>query len=213
MGKVQKGSHLTIEERRQIAVLVGEGWSSYKIAKELGRASNTIRNEIRRGTTKVIINYYEKEKYFPDTGQAVYEKNRKNCRAPQKIETCNEYISYVEDQVLKHKRSFSSVQAEVRDRGLFREEEMCSVALLYLYTDRGLLKVKNIDLPEKVGRRPKGSGKDRTHKRLHGMSIEERPEVINDREEFGHWEIDLVIGKKAAEECYQEELDRLLEAV
>ncbi|EIM04907.1 integrase catalytic subunit, partial [Planococcus antarcticus DSM 14505] len=28
-------------------------------------------------------------------------------------------------------------------------------------------------------------------------SIEERPEAVEDRTEFGHWEIDTVIGKKA----------------
>ena len=34
------------------------------------------------------------------------------------------------------------------------------------------------------------------HKRLYGLSIAERPEVINRREEFGHWEIDTVVGRK-----------------
>ena len=37
----KKGSHLNIEERRQIAILDKEGWSPYKIAKKLKRASNT----------------------------------------------------------------------------------------------------------------------------------------------------------------------------
>lgn len=78
---------------------------------------------------------------------------------------------------------------------MFKEEEICSLSTLYSYTERGLLKVKNIDLPEKVGRRVKKK-KNRKHKRLHGQSIEKRPESINDKKEFGHWEIDMVIGKK-----------------
>ena len=40
----KKGSHLNIEERRQIAILDKEGWSPYAIGKKLKRASNTIRN-------------------------------------------------------------------------------------------------------------------------------------------------------------------------
>ncbi|WP_136283367.1 IS30 family transposase, partial [Streptococcus pyogenes] len=32
-------------------------------------------------------------------------------------------------------------------------------------------------------------------------SIEERPEYINDRSEFGHWEIDLILGKKTKGEA------------
>lgn len=37
----------------------------------------------------------------------------------------------------------------------------------------------------------------RQHKKLLGTSIQERPEHINNRSEFGHWEIDTVIGKKS----------------
>ena len=51
----KKGSHLNIEERRQIAILDKEGWSPYKIAKKLKRASNTIRNELKRGTVKQVV--------------------------------------------------------------------------------------------------------------------------------------------------------------
>ena len=42
--KARKGSHLTEDERNRIAMLLNEGWSPYKIGKELGRAANTIRN-------------------------------------------------------------------------------------------------------------------------------------------------------------------------
>lgn len=196
----RKGSHLSEDERKQISVLLGEGCSPYKIGKILGRASNTIRNEIKRGTTTVIINYFEKKKYFWDTGQAVYQKNRKKCRMPRKVKTCSAFIAYVEDEVLEKKRSFASVRAEVVDKDLFDENEICSIGTLYTYTEQGLLRVKNIDLPEKVRRRPKNTQKDRSHKRLKGTSIDERPEEINNREEFGHWEIDLVIGKNTTDD-------------
>ena len=73
----KKGSHLNIEERRQIAILDKEGWSPYKIGKKLKRASNTIRNELKRGTVKQVVGYKETEIYFPDTGDIVYKKHRK----------------------------------------------------------------------------------------------------------------------------------------
>lgn len=63
----KKGSHLNIEERRQIAILDKEGWSPYAIGKKLKRASNTIRNELKRGTVKQMVGYQELEIYFPDT--------------------------------------------------------------------------------------------------------------------------------------------------
>lgn len=199
--RAKKGTHLSKEERRNIAALHDEGFSPYKIGKMLGRASNTIRNELKRGTTKVIVKYFEKEKYFPETGQAAYEKNRKRCKMPKKIETCKEFITYVEKKVLECRRSFSSIRAEVLDRELFKEEEMCSVGTLYAYTERNMLAVKNINLCEKVRRKPrKGKPAAKKHKRLKGTSITERPEEINNRQEFGHWEIDLVIGKKTADD-------------
>lgn len=68
----KKGSHLNIEERRQIAILDKEGWSPYKIGKKLKRASNTIRNELKRGTVKQVVGYKETEIYFPDTGDIEY---------------------------------------------------------------------------------------------------------------------------------------------
>ena len=72
---------------------------------------------------------------------------------------------------------------------------MVSTKTLYNYVDLGLLKIKNIDLPEKHSRKTK-STKNRENKRIFGNSIEQRPNIVDTREEFGHWEIDSVIGRK-----------------
>ena len=50
-------------------------------------------------------------------------------------------------------------------------------------------------MPEKVGRKVKRKKIVRKHKRIRGTSIEKRMDHINNRKEFGHWEIDLVIGE------------------
>lgn len=52
-----------------------------------------------------------------------------------------------------------------------------------------------MDLQLKVKRRQHTKGHP-AHKRLYGMSIEDRPVAVNKREEFGHWEIDTVVGQK-----------------
>ena len=46
----RKNKHLNAFERGQIQLLREDGLSIYAIAKRLGRAYNTIRNEIRHGT-------------------------------------------------------------------------------------------------------------------------------------------------------------------
>ena len=70
---------------------------------------------------------------------------------------------------------------------------VCSKTL-YNYVDLGLLPIKNIDLPEKLRRNTKSKRVRENRKNL-GKSIEERPESVDLREEFGHWEIDSVLGK------------------
>ena len=74
---------------------------------------------------------------------------------------------------------------------------VCSKTL-YNYIERGLLKARNIDLTLKVRRKQHRKGHPQ-HKRLYGLSIEARPQVVNWREEFGHWEIDTVVGRKESQ--------------
>lgn len=58
-----------------------------------------------------------------------------------------------------------------------------------------MLPVKNIDLPLKVRRKTK-TKRIRVNKKILGASIEVRPPHIEEREEFGHWEIDTVLGQR-----------------
>ena len=74
---------------------------------------------------------------------------------------------------------------------------VCSKTL-YNYIERGLLKARNIDLTLKVRRKQHRKGHPQ-HKRLYDLSIEARPQVVNQREEFGHWEIDTVVGRKESQ--------------
>ncbi|WP_317097213.1 helix-turn-helix domain-containing protein, partial [Clostridium neonatale] len=57
----RKNKHLNFKERMTIELRLKDGFSAYKIAKELNRPINTILNEIRRGTTTQIKqgNYVE----------------------------------------------------------------------------------------------------------------------------------------------------------
>lgn len=63
------------------------------------------------------------------------------------------------------------------------------------YIDEGRLKVKSINLKEKVGRK-KRKTKQKENKKILGTSIDESLEHIDNREEFGNFEIDKVHEKK-----------------
>src|SRR5690625_5387016 len=57
-----------------------------------------------------------------------------------------------------------------------------------------------MDLVLKLRRNTKSS-KSRSNKKIFGTSIEERPESVETREEFGHWEIDTVLGHKSKDQA------------
>lgn len=193
----RKNKHLNAFERGQIELLHKDGLSPYAIAKKLGRSPNTIRNELKRGTVVQIKGIYERHMYFPETGEAVYMKNRKRCGKKFRILECSDFINYVEEKFTEKHHSLDSIVGAALVEGKFRRNEIVCTKTLYNYVSLGILsKIKNIDLPLKLRRSTKKS-RTRQNKRKLGTSITERPEEINERKEFGHWEIDTVIGKKS----------------
>lgn len=194
----RKGQHLSSEERHEIEVRRKDGWTIYKIAKHLGRPFNTIKDEINRGT--VLLYSGKVKRYKADVGEAKYLENRRaSCRQYKRLEV-SAFIDYVEEKFAAGwslDACFSNALATRR----FPRECMVCTKTLYNYVDAGLIQIKNIDLPEKLRRNTKAK-RVREAKKVLGKSIKERPKSVDLREEFGHWEIDTVIGcKKDNEPC------------
>ena len=195
----RKNKHLNVFERGQIQLLLEDGLSAYAISKRLGRAYNTIRNEIRRGTVSQIKGKKKVDIYYPDTAQIRYEEARRNCGNKYKLLACEAFICYVEDLFYRKDFSLDAIVGAVKLKGEFPADQMVCTKTLYNYVDAGLLGISNIDLPLKLKRTTKPERLRKNKKRL-GRSISERPECINDRSEFGHWEIDTVIGRKTKDD-------------
>ena len=87
---------------------------------------------------------------------------------------------------------------DIKRRGLKFKVTIC-VGTIYNYINKGIfLRLTNKHLPVKSTRK-KAYKRVRSIKRARapsGESIERRPEVINSRSEFGHWEMDTVKGKR-----------------
>lgn len=189
----KKGQHLSYEHRVLIQTRLNDGWSPNKIAKEIGCAPNTIRNEIKRGNVQLYNGHVQR--YHAKEGQAHYEKNRQTCSRHYDFLEKADFISFVEKKFIEDGWSLDACFGYALKEGLFTREQMVCTKTLYNYVDLGLIGIKNIHLPEKLRRSPKKAN-HRKNKKILGRSIEERPEEVNDRSEFGHWEIDLVIGSK-----------------
>ena len=204
----RKGQHLLSEERHEIEVRLKDGWSIYRIAKHLGRPYNTIKNEVERGT--VLKSNGKPKRYNADIGEQVYLEHRENCRRVNCCLKVARFLAFVVSKVLgDEKWSLDAAYGAALNSGEFRRDEMVCTKTLYNYVDLGLLPIKNIDLPEKLRRKTK-TKKSRENKKKLGTSIEERPEIVDSRTEFGHWEADTVIGKKdEGEPCVLTLVERL----
>jgi IS30 family transposase len=203
--KIRERGHLNFEERKIIERLFREGTSKAEIARLLKRDKNTIKREIRRGSMpQKKRSRYESKKpdypefiaytaYFAEAGQRQYEKNRSGCGAKNKATQCAGMVSFVEGKLKSEgKWSVDAAVGYAIANGLF--ERTFSTKTFYNWIDDGLVGIKNLDLPLKVRRKPKSPRRER--KRIYGKGIDERPEIVSAREEFGHWEGDGIVGKE-----------------
>ena len=186
--------HLNAYQRGQIEAMLRLGVPKVKIAKDLGIARSTLYEEIKRGTvTQKRSDWTYYEQYFAQSGQMRYERNRENSGKPSKFNAAQDFIRYVENAILKDEHSPDAICGRAKRMNLF-EVSVCTKTI-YNYIAKGLLKVKNIDLRQKVRRKHKEK-KTHEHSRRFGESIEHRDPLIDERCTFGNWEIDTIVGKK-----------------
>lgn len=200
--------HLTNIQRGRLEEMNKQGiYTQAKMAKELGVNQSTISRELKRGRTRQMSynrTYYDC--YLADAGARVYDENRQYSRA-------KDHHKYSEDFLKKLSESIISTESKLRIHSVdtfvhtYRKKHpyrhIPCRKTVYTLIDRGVLSVKNIDLPMKTRIRPRKAnpsepkGKNKKHL---GKSIEERDASVLSREEPGHWEVDLVLGKKTKQE-------------
>jgi transposase, IS30 family len=197
--KLRKYKHLTVRERYKIEILLKEKLKPFEIAQRMGKGTRTIEREIAKGTVR-LLNYdlTYREEYCADTGQRIYDENARNKGPGLKIGKDYKLAKHIEKKITKEKYSPDAVIGEIKEKGLEFETEICTKTL-YNYIDRGdvFLKLTNKDLPVKKEAKKRNYKKVKIpHKNLKGTSIEERPSEVDNREEYGHWEMDCVVGKR-----------------
>ena len=187
-------------DRLKLDALKKAGHGAKEIAKILNVHRSTIYNELKRGQYEHLNSDYTTEmRYSPDIAQKKYEENLKARGTQLKIGNDIKYANYLEDKIVKDGYSPAAVLGELKAKGREKEfDTKICVTTFYSYIDKGVfLKITNKDLPVKRHKKNKYKKVRKTQARANaGTSIEKRPEEINKREEFGHWEMDSVIGKK-----------------
>lgn len=202
--KEKKYCHIQEPERKHIERMKKAGASNSEIARTLNRHRSSIGRELKRNIVSQretiqtnsksieIPLYREVKRYFWDAAQRQYETRRLGTGAKCKLASCATFVQYAEQKIMGQEKW--SVDAAV---GYAKRHQMFAVIpstkTFYNWIDAGLCGVRNIDLLLKVKRKPKKKAKER--KRILGRSIDERPDVVNERKEFAHWEADGILGK------------------
>ena len=192
----RKNKHLTYRERYKIEILLKANLTAFDISKRLGRHKRTIEREIGKGTVCLLsTNLSYREEYCADTGQMFYDKNGRNKGPGLKIGKDHKLAKYIEQKIVKEKYSPDAVIGEIKAKGLEFETSICTKTL-YNYIDQEVFaNITNKDLPVKKNKKKGSYRKVKiAHKNLKGTSIEERPAEVENREEYGHWEMDCVVG-------------------
>lgn len=194
---MRRFKHLTRADRLTIETMIKDGKSEKEIAERIGVHESTIYREIKRGQyMHRNSDYTEELRYSPDIAHKKYRENLKAKGPDLKIGSDQELADYIEKRIADDGYSPEAVLGEIKQKEIPFQTSI-SKTTLYRYIDMGLfVTITNKDLPVK-GRRKKKNKKVRRQARASaGDSIEKRPERIDDREEFGHWEMDTVVGKR-----------------
>lgn len=193
-----KQHYMTYPERIRLETMIRFKVPVAQIARELGCCRQTIYNEIKRGQytyTNPAHGWYKEElRYSADKGQQLHEKAIRNKGSDLKIGKDIAYADFLEERILKHRRSPAAALAEARAAGF--TTSICKTTL-YSYIDQGVFyALTNNDLWEKTHRRKRAEKPERRVVHPQFPSIETRPAHIGQRQDLGHWELDLVVGKR-----------------
>lgn len=177
---------IRLEEKLRYKVPIAQ------IARELGFSRQTIYNEIKRGRYLHTMDYWDEWRYSAEKGQAVQDRNRLNKGRGLKIGKDRAFAAFLEDKMLREKCS-PAVALELAKRKGFTTT-VC-VSTLYSYIEIGLfVRLTSANLLEKPKRKPKSEGKQSRVVHSELPSIVDRPANILERSEYGHWEMDMVVG-------------------
>src|SRR5512147_2484634 len=200
---------LTSQERDKIAYGYAVGESLREMARRLGRSPSSIFEEIKRNTVN--------GRYHSIRAHQASEARRQNSHKKYRLKTRSTLQSYV---VEKLELGWSPEQIAGKTRKEIREgvrpaKEYINHESIYQYIydeSRNDLRLWE-KLPRRHRKRRRWLGrKSRPVKIPNRVSIRERPEGVNSRRDFGHWEGDTVVGDqhKAGVHTEVERVSRLL---
>lgn len=169
--------------------------NAVKIAALLGYSHQAIYKELKRGFWfHRNYDWSEDRQYSAEIAQRSADFNKTTRGAQLKIGNDHRTLAVVEDLILNRKLSPAAALATIRRENIPVKTSLC-VTTLYHYIDKGLFRrLTNKDLVYRGKRKRKYRKVKQAKTPPRGTSIDMRPPHVLQRDEFGHWELDSVIG-------------------
>jgi IS30 family transposase len=183
-----KYKQLTAADRGAIEILLRRDFTLSQVAEEIGRDKGTISREIKNRATP--------NGYFADIAQLDYETSKKRSSKNAKKITHSRIRNYI---LSKLEVGWSPEEITGRMKLEGRDDYICHETIYnFIYTDPYCVE-NDIYQYLRRGKKKRTKWKGRkAHKSKipNRVSISKRPEVVEERREFGHWEGDSVIYPK-----------------
>ena len=217
--KQKQYKHLNIKERVMIETIMKEQLEVYgkvnitSIAKKLNRSKSTISREIRRNRFVVVTEVFNKDSIFKkkkvitfeyestEANEKALKKQKEKGTSRIKLLYNKQLIKEVNRLLKEEGKSPDIVAYKIRENKTFNVK--VSTNTIYDGIRKGYLEVSTKDrkrMKDKSRRCRVERNKIPESKK--DRSIELRPDYINNRKEFGHFEMDLVLGKQGKDkEC------------
>lgn len=175
--------HLNSKQRYAIKAYRESGKTMKFIALQLGVSESTISRELKRNATK-------SGRYNPDFAQELANERKERFASKRKFDEGMKKL--VESKLVDQQWSPEQIKGHCDKHGT----AMVSVERIYQHIradkEKGGELYKRLRHRLKHRKRPVGGShqviKDK-------VSIEQRPGVVDNKERFGDWEVDLIVGK------------------
>ena len=191
------GKELTYSNRRTIEDLYNSGSKIKEIAEYLHVSLPTIYREISRGKyLHKNTDWTYTEKYSADKSQSVHNFYILARGKNLKVGNDHKFVKYLSKMIKKKKYSPQAIIADINKNNRQFKTQV-SYKTIYRYVEAGLVpNVSKKDLPFRGERKKRKPRQELAPVPEGKRSIEIRPDFINSRSVFGHWEMDTVIGKR-----------------
>ena len=207
--------HLTEQDRATIQTLIEQKDKNGKrlfnnsyIANYLGVHRSTISRELKnRKSYRFLIRSGRtiEKPYNATDAHNNYLFKRGLSKGEYKLRKHSKMAKYIEDKIKIDKWAPDVIVGYMKTHNMFKNDGFCSISTPTVYNAirYGIIHVKLEDT-RRMKYKPEYEHKDKNSLPASKIpySIENRPEEINNRSTFGHFEIDTVVGtKRGKHEC------------